>query len=70
MRKMAVLKIQEIRRMKDGRLEDQLKNYKQDLLQVKAQLSSGGSVENNGQMKILRQTIARIRTIQRERREA
>jgi ribosomal protein L29 len=67
---MAVLKIQEIRRMKDGRLEDQLKNYKQDLLQVKAQLSSGGSVENNGQMKILRQTIARIRTIQRERREA
>ena len=67
---MAVLRIQEIRRMKDDRLIDRLQKYKQDLLQVQAQLSSGGSVENNGQMKILRQTIARIKTVQRERSEA
>ena len=70
MRKMAAIKIQEINGMNDGRLEDQLKKSKQELLQVKAQLSSGGSVENNGQMKEIRKTIARVRTVQRERREA
>ena len=67
---MAAIKIQEINGMNDGRLEDQLKKSKQELLQVKAQLSSGGSVENNGQMKEIRKTIARVRTVQRERREA
>ncbi|MHA1910149.1 MAG: 50S ribosomal protein L29 [Candidatus Kariarchaeaceae archaeon] len=67
---MATLKAKEINAMKEGRLESQLKKYKQELLQVKALLSSGGSVENNGQMKEIRKTIARIKTVQRERREA
>ncbi|MCG3217775.1 MAG: 50S ribosomal protein L29 [Candidatus Heimdallarchaeota archaeon] len=64
------LKMKEIHRMNEGRLKDQLKKFKQELMQVKAQLSSGGSVENNGQMKEIRKTIARIKTVQRERKEA
>ena len=55
--------------MNDDRLIDQLQKTKQDLLQVNAQLSSGGSIENNGQIKQLKKTIARIKTVQRERRE-
>ncbi|MHA1115169.1 MAG: 50S ribosomal protein L29 [Candidatus Heimdallarchaeaceae archaeon] len=46
-----------------------LEEYKQKLFKVKSELASGGSIENPGQIREYKRTIARILTILTEEGE-
>ena len=63
---MAVIRTSEIRKMnKDQRLK-KLEEFKQKLFTVQSELSSGGSIENPGQIQEYKKAIARLQTIMTE----
>ena len=67
---MAILRSQEIRKMKPDERAKQLEDLIAELLREKALVSAGGAPENPGRPKELRRSIARILTIQNEDKHA
>jgi len=63
---MAILRSQEIRKMKPDERSEQLADLIAELLRERALISAGGAPENPGRPKELRRAIARIRTIMNE----
>ncbi len=53
-------------REKPENLDKKLESLRNDLAHVKAQLASGGSIENPSKVKELKKDIARVLTIKRE----
>jgi ribosomal protein L29 len=51
----------------DKQLEDKLSRSRNDLMNLRARLASGGSIKNPGQIKEQRRKIARILTAQNKR---
>ncbi|MHA1204627.1 MAG: 50S ribosomal protein L29 [Candidatus Heimdallarchaeum aukensis] len=66
---MAELKPAEIRKLTREQKLKKLEEYKQKLFKVKSELASGGSIENPGQIREYKRTIARILTILTEEGE-
>jgi len=64
---MSILKPREIRKMSPGEINKRLKELKLELAKNKAQIIIGGSPENTGKIREIRRTIARIKTIQKEK---
>ena len=64
---MSILKAREIRKMSTGEINKRLRELKLELAKNKAQAIIGGSPENPGKIKEIRRTIARIKTIQKEK---
>ncbi|MCE7742666.1 MAG: 50S ribosomal protein L29 [Candidatus Heimdallarchaeota archaeon] len=63
---MAIIRNSEIRKMnKDQRLR-KLEEFKKKLFTIQSELSSGGSIENPGQIQEYKKAIARLRTIMTE----
>ncbi len=63
---MVLIRTSEIRKMnKDQRIR-KLDEYKKKLFTVSSELSSGGSIENPGQISTYKKAIARILTIMTE----
>ena len=63
---MVLIRNSEIRKMnKDQRLR-KLEEFKKKLFTTKSELSSGGSIENPGQIQEYKKAIARIKTIMAE----
>ena len=67
---MAILRSQEIRKMKPDKRSEQLDDLIAELLRERALVSAGGAPENPGSPRELRRTIARIRTIMNEEKNA
>jgi len=67
---MAILRSEEIRKMKSDERQKQLDELTVELLRERALVSAGGAPENPGKSKELRRTIARIHTIVVEQRRA
>jgi len=65
---MALLKMDEIRKMSDAELREELRELGIDLLRERTKIAAGGALENPGRVKEIRRTIARIKTVLRERR--
>ena len=63
---MPKLKTREIRDMSEVEREKRLQELRTELSNQRAILASGGAVENTGNIKTLRKSIARIMTIMRE----
>ena len=63
---MAILRTKEIRKMNPQQRAARLKSTRDELLAIRAKLSSGGSIEDPGRIKELKRVIARIITVQRE----
>ncbi len=63
---MAILRSEEIRKMKPNERQKQLDDLTAELLRERALISAGGAPENPGKSKELRRTIARIHTIMTE----
>jgi len=63
---MAILKSQEIRKMKADERLKQLDDLTAELLRERALIAAGGAPENPGKSGELRRTIARIHTIANE----
>lgn len=66
---MAILRLNEIREMMSEEREEQLAKLKDELIRERAIASAGGAPDNPGRIREIRRTIARIKTIQREKGE-
>lgn len=64
---MAILRADEMREMTDEELQGELENLQSELLQETAIQAAGGAPDNPGRISEMKKTIARIKTIQRER---
>ncbi|MCK4624406.1 MAG: 50S ribosomal protein L29 [Phycisphaerae bacterium] len=64
---MATLRSEEIRNMSPQEMLDELDSLQSELIGERALASAGGAPENPGLIGQLRRSIARIKTIQRER---
>ncbi len=63
---MPILHSEEIRDMTATEREVELEELETELLNLKALQAAGGIPENPGRLKLLRRTIARVKTIQVE----
>ena len=66
---MGILKSDEIRKMSDVELLEELEKLQMDLIRERGSIATGGAPENPGRIREIRRTIARIKTIMHERRE-
>ncbi len=66
---MAIFKIEELRNMSPEEITTQLHNLESELIRERGLVSAGGAPEKPGRIKEIRKTIARIKTVQRERVE-
>jgi len=64
---MAMIRSEEIRNMSPHEMLDELESLRTDLIKERAIASTGGAPENPGLIRDMRRTVARIKTIQRER---
>ena len=63
---MAILRVDEVRKMNLDERQEELDKLKLELIRERAIASAGGAPENPGRIKEIRRTIARIKTIQKE----
>lgn len=67
MNNLAILHIKEIRKMNDEELGKKLSDLKKELMKANAQIAQGTVPEKPGRIKEIKKTIARIKTIKKER---
>jgi len=65
---MAILRSDEIRKMNTDERQEELDKILMELLRERAIASAGGAPESPGKMKEIKRTIARIKTIQTEKK--
>jgi large subunit ribosomal protein L29 len=65
---MAIFKIDEIRNMSEEEITEELQKLENELIRERGIVTAGGAPEKPGRIKDIRKTIARIKTIQRERK--
>ncbi len=65
---MAILKKSKMREMADAELQNKLFEFVKELNSERGLLASGGRASNSGKLRELRKSIARIMTIQHERK--
>jgi len=66
---MAIFKIDEIRNMNDEEIAEELRKLENDLVRERGIVVAGGAPEKPGRIKDIRRTIARIKTVQTERKK-
>jgi large subunit ribosomal protein L29 len=64
---MAIFRAREVAQFSDAELEENLAKLQLELLQERGTVSAGGATENPGQIRVVRRTIARIKTEQNSR---
>ena len=67
---MAIFRVDELRNMSPEELGEELVNLKSELIRERGLVVSGGAPENPGRIKEVKRSIARIKTIQKERARA
>jgi large subunit ribosomal protein L29 len=65
---MAIFKIEEIRNMSEEEITEELQKLVSELIRERGIVTAGGAPEKPGRIKDVRRTIARIKTVQRERK--
>lgn len=65
---MAIFKIDEIRNMTEEEVAEELRKLESELIRERGIVTAGGAPEKPGRIRDLRRTIARIKTVQTERR--
>jgi len=63
---MAILKTSEIRKLSSADRQKRLHDLELLLIKFRSKVLAGGQLENPGQIKEIRRTIARIKTIEHE----
>jgi large subunit ribosomal protein L29 len=66
---MPILRVKDIRRMSDEEREKNLVELKAELMRLKTMVAAGGAVENFARIREIRRTIARIFTIENEKKK-
>lgn len=65
---MAIFKIDEIRNMNQEEIAEELLKLESELIRERGIVTAGGAPEKPGRIKEIRRTIARIKTVQKERK--
>ena len=65
---MAIFKIDEIRNMNAEEITEELRKLQTELIRERGIVTAGGAPEMPGRIRDLRRTVARIKTVQTERR--
>ncbi len=66
---MAIFRIDEIRNMSEEEVAEELRKLETDLIRERGIVVAGGAPEKPGRIKDIRRTIARIKTVQTERKK-
>jgi large subunit ribosomal protein L29 len=66
---MAIFKIDEIRNMNAEEIAEELHKLESELVRERGIVTAGGAPEKPGRIKDIRKTVARIKTVQRERKQ-
>ena len=66
---MAISKIDEIRNMTEEEVAEELRKLESELVRERGVVTAGGAPEKPGRIRDIRRTIARIKTVQTERRK-
>ena len=66
---MKKLRIKELRKLSDEDLEKRLKELKLELLKERGNIEMGGNIKNPGKIKVIRRDIARILTLNKEKKK-
>jgi large subunit ribosomal protein L29 len=64
----AIFKIDEIRNMNQEEIAEELLKLESELIRERGIVTAGGAPEKPGRIKEIRRTIARIKTVQKERK--
>lgn len=65
---MPILRVKEIRDMSSEERMEKLDDLRTELLRLKTMIKAGGTIENPARIRELRKTIARISTIEHEKK--
>jgi len=65
---MPILRVKEIRDMPSEERTKKLNEFRTELLRLKTMVKAGGTVENSARIRELRKTIARMITIENEKK--
>ncbi|MBI4010340.1 MAG: 50S ribosomal protein L29 [Candidatus Aenigmarchaeota archaeon] len=65
---MAILKVKQIRETAQDGLSKKLSELKLELLKEQGNVKMGRPIKNPGKIRVLKRTIARVATIQQERK--
>ena len=63
------MRIKDLRKLSDEDLEKRLKELKLELLKERGNIEMGGNIKNPGKIKIIRRDIARILTLNKEKKK-
>ena len=66
---MAIFKIDEIRNMNAEEIAEELHKLESELIRERGIVTAGGAPEKLGRIRDLRRTVARIKTVQTERKK-
>lgn len=66
---MAIIKKNEIRAMDSKSMSDKITELNGELIRINAQIAMGTLPENPGRIKEIRKTIARLKTIKKDKEE-
>lgn len=64
---MPVLRKNEVRDMSGAELKDKINDMQEELMSERAKIASGGLPDNPGKLRELKKSIARIKTMAREK---
>jgi large subunit ribosomal protein L29 len=67
---MPILRLKDIRAMSSDERRRKLDELKTELVRLKTMIKAGGSIDNPARVRELRKTIARILTIENEKKPA
>jgi len=59
---MAIIKKNELKNMNEKQISDKIEDLKKELIKINAQISTGTSPENPGNVREIKKTIARLLT--------
>jgi large subunit ribosomal protein L29 len=66
---MAILRLKEIRDMSSDQRTAKINEFRTELARLKTMIAAGGSIDNPSQIRELRKTIARMLTIEAEKKQ-
>ena len=66
---MAIFKIDEIRNMNADEVAEELHKLESELVRERGIVTAGGAPEKPGRIKDIRKTVAKIKTVQMERKK-
>ncbi len=63
---MALIKKNELKQLSQLRIEEQMKEFKKELIKLNSQRAVGSAIENPGRIRLLKRTIAKLMTVKNQ----